>query len=109
MKKQSRQLKISLPFLLLVALCVIMVVIVFTQAKAYGITMDEPLQDEYGLSILHWYTSLGRDTSFLNYPSGTYMPAHVAIFDALDALSQHVLGHHWYTRAVMTGLAGVAG
>ncbi|HEX6483976.1 MAG TPA: hypothetical protein VF043_34445 [Ktedonobacteraceae bacterium] len=109
MKKQSKQLKISLPFLLLVTLCVIMVIIVFTQARAYGITMDEPLQDQYGVSILHWYTSLGRDTSFLNYTADTYMPEHGAIFDALVALAQQILGHHWYTRAVMTGLAGVAG
>src|SRR5260370_8619779 len=37
------------------------------------------------------------------------MPEHRAIFDALVAPAQQVLGHHWYTRAVMTGLAGVAG
>lgn len=99
-----------LPVLLFTLLCVLMLVTVFTQVKNYGLTMDVPLQDSYGHSILAWYRTLGRDTSFLTaYPANTYMPEHGAIFDAIIALAQHTLGHYWYTRAVMTGLAGIAG
>lgn len=99
-----------LPVLLFIPLGAIMLVTVFTQAKNYGITMDVPLQDSYGHSILAWYRTLGRDTSFLTaYPVNTYMPEHGAIFDAIIALAQHIFGHYWYTRAVMTGLAGIGG
>lgn len=98
-----------LPLILLILLCAGLFIIVFVQANDYGITMDEPLQDVYGLSTLHWYTSLGKDTSFLDYQPGLYMPEHGAIFDTLVATLQQSGGNHWYIRAVITALSGVVG
>jgi len=109
MQRLSPKIHHYLPLLLLILVCMVMLITVFTQANDYGITMDEPLQDAYGLSTLHWYTSLGKDTSFLDYPSGLYMPQHGAIFDTLVALVQQVKGDHWYIRVIMTALTGVIG
>jgi 4-amino-4-deoxy-L-arabinose transferase-like glycosyltransferase len=97
------------PILCLIGLCIVMLVTVFVQAKTYGITVDEPLQNSYGHTLLAWYTSHGKDTSFLRMYPDAYMPQHGAVFETFVAFVQRLVGHEWYTRAVITALAGVSG
>lgn len=102
--------KRQFPLSLLVFFLAVLIIFVFVQAKNFGITADEVLQDNYGHSILVWYTSMGKDTSFLMYGAGLYMPEHGPLFEVIVAAAQDLFaGHHWYVRAVITGLAGVSG
>ena len=112
MRKSVKQHAFShiLPICLLVVLLGIALVTVFMQADQFGITIDEPLQDQYGRSTLAWYESMGRDTSFLtSYPASDFQPQHGSAFETLVAAAQQIFDHQWYTRAVVTGLAGVVG
>ncbi|TMB91178.1 MAG: hypothetical protein E6J44_01570, partial [Chloroflexi bacterium] len=112
MRKSVKQHAFShiLPICLLVVLLGIALLTVFVQADQYGITIDEPLQDQYGRSTLAWYESMGRDTSFLtSFPASDFQPQHGAAFETLVAAAQQVFDHQWYTRAVVSGLAGVVG
>jgi hypothetical protein len=97
------------PILSLIGLCIIMLVTVFVQAKTYGMTVDESLQNNYGHTLLAWYTSFGEDKSFLTAYPGAFMPEHGAVFETFVASVQRLVGHEWYTRAVITALAGVSG
>ena len=112
MRKSVKQHAFShiLPICLLVVLLGIALLTVFVQADQYGITIDEPLQDQYGRSTLAWYESMGRDTSFLtSFPASDFQPQHGAAFETLVAAAQQVFDHQWYTRAVVNGLVGVVG
>lgn len=108
-KDKAKLLSKMLPLSLLGLLLLVMIVTVFMQAGNYGLTVDEKLQDDYGHSLLAWYQSFGKDTSFLHYPWFYYMPQHGAIFDTIVAQAQDIFGHPWYTRAVSNGLAGIIG
>src|SRR5437868_1064859 len=112
MRKSVKKYTFShlLPISLLAALLGTALVTVFMQAGQYGITIDEPIQDQYGRSTLAWYESMGRDISFLtSYPASDFQPQHGAAFETLVAAAQQVFGHQWYTRAVVNGLVGVVG
>jgi hypothetical protein len=94
MRKSVKQHAFShiLPICLLVVLLGIALLTVFVQADQYGITIDEPLQDQYGRSTLAWYESMGRDTSFLtSFPASDFQPQHGAAFETLVAAAQQVL------------------
>ncbi len=109
-KRIKTQFSTKLPLLLLVALGALMVIWVFWQAGNYGQTMDEPLRDAYGQSILGWYKSLGKDMSFIvSYPAFEYEPEHGAIFDLIAVICERIFKHLWYTHAIVIGLSGVAG
>nr|BBH87943.1 hypothetical protein KTC_26940 [Thermosporothrix sp. COM3] len=98
------------PALLLLLFCLLAIGTVFLQADVYGLTIDEPLQDAYGRSLLKWYTTFGHDQSFITgYDQALHMPEHGASFEVLVALVQHFTHEQWHTRAVVNGLAGVAG
>jgi len=98
------------PLALLGLLILIGLITVFTKASDYGLTIDEGLQDQYGHSILKWYTTFGKDTSFLTaYNPNLFMPEHGGIFDGFVAGVQHLTKEQWHTRAVVNGLAGVIG
>lgn len=107
--KKKLFLEKSLPMYLFGLLVVAMLLTVFTQANAYGLTTDEAMHDSYGQSVLKWYVTLGRDRGFLNYPLEDYEPEHGAIFDVVVALAQHFFHHQWQTEAIITGLTGVLG
>ena len=63
----------TVPLLLLGVLLVTAFASIFVFADQYGITIDEPNEDAYGQLVLNWYTSLGKDTSFMAYhPSQVY-------------------------------------
>lgn len=97
------------PILLLAGLGLFMLVFVFLQANHYGLTMDEAVENQYGHLVLTWYKTLGRDVSFASYQAPGYVPEHGSIFAVVVALAQHIFGHEWYTRAVVTGLVGITG
>lgn len=97
----------TLPLYLLGLLLLIALATVFTQARDYGLTTDEGMHDNYGRSTLKWYTTFGKDRSFLSYPPEDYEPEHGAIFDVVVAAVQRVFHNQWYTEAVITGLTGV--
>jgi hypothetical protein len=104
----------SLPWLLLAALLVTSFVTVLTQAGRYGITIDEPLQQVYGESVLAWYRSYGHDTSFMTpsvFGTTLHMPEHGGIFDAIIAALQSRLPgiDPWLLRHTVTGLTGWLG
>jgi len=109
-KLRTSHFPTCLSLLLLALLGIFMLVWVFTQAGSYGQTMDEPLRDTYGRSILKWYKSLGKDMSFITaYPAFEYEPQHGAIFDLITVVAERIFKHQWYTHAVIIGLSGVAG
>src|SRR6266571_1112492 len=95
---------------LLTLLGVFLLAWVFTQASIYGQTMDEPLRDRSGQSMLGWYTTLGKDTSFIR-ASPLDESQRGTIFDAVAAGVEQFLSPdtHWYIHAVVIGLAGGAG
>src|SRR6266849_1977892 len=80
---------------------------VFTQAGIYGQTMDEPLRDRFGQSILAWYKTLGKDTSFIR-ASPLDESQEGTIFDAVPAAVEQLFSPdaQWYIHAVIIGLAG---
>ena len=98
-----------LPMLLLGVLLFLLVVFVATQAGAYGHAYDETYQDSYGTAILRWYATGGHDQGFLHFQVELHMPQHGPFFEMLVAAAQETFGHHWYTRAVVCGIAGVFG
>lgn len=100
------------PRFLLAGLLLISLSLVLTQAYRYGISVDEPLQQRYGERVLAWYTSLGKDTSFLTaFPRNVHMPEHGGIFDAIVAALQHLFAgtDPWLVRRIVTGLTGWLG
>jgi hypothetical protein len=102
----------TLPAVLLAGLLVAGFITIFTQAARYGIAWDETFQDRYGAVALRYYTTLGRDTSFLASPgSGQNEPEHGAIFEIGVAAAQSALPgvDHWYLRHLLTALVGLAG
>ncbi|MBA2286330.1 MAG: glycosyltransferase family 39 protein [Ktedonobacteraceae bacterium] len=99
----------TLPLLLLAMLILSAVTAVFSQAATYGITNDEALQDQYGRYALKWYESLGRDRSIFHFPKNMHMLQHGVIFEVVVAAGENMTGNQWGTRAIMCGLAGVAG
>lgn len=99
----------QLPRLLIAVFLLLMVGTIFLHAHDYGVSVDEPLQNSYGHYDLAWYLSLGKDQSFLHYRANLYMPQHGPFFEGLVAIAQQILGHELTTRAIMTGLSGVAG
>jgi len=103
---------LDLPRVLLGVLLFAGLLTVATQAGKYGITVDEPLQEKYGRSVLAWYRTLGKDASFLTtFAPDTHMPEHGGIFDASIALAQAALPavEPWYLRHLLTGLCGLGG
>jgi hypothetical protein len=99
----------TVPLLLLGVLLITAFASVFVFADQYGITIDEPQENMYGQLVLNWYTSLGKDTSFMAVFPGSALQTHGAIFDVIIAEAQRVLGHPWQTRAVVNGLAAFVG
>jgi len=102
-------LSTRLPKFLLIMLFVIMILIVLATVKDYGVIGDGPLQDDYGHRVFMWYRTLGRDQSFLAYQTNMYMPEHGPFFEVIIAVVQRIIGHHWFTRVLVTSLAGVVG
>jgi 4-amino-4-deoxy-L-arabinose transferase-like glycosyltransferase len=102
----------TLPALLLGVLLLVGLITVFLRAGQYGVAWDETVQDPYGRAALAWYTSLGRDTSFLTTSSPeTYVPEHGVIFEVVVAAGQRMFSgaNHWYVRHLITALAGLVG
>jgi hypothetical protein len=100
------------PLALLVGCLFVSLALVFTQARKYGITLDEPLQENFGKCIFQWYRTLGKDASCLNsFPPREYMREHGGIFDAGVVAVQHVFKHSnpWLVRHTVTGLVGWLG
>src|SRR5690348_8363685 len=98
-----------LPRLLIAGFVLFMVCTIFMHVNDYGVSVDEPLQNSYGHYDLAWYLSLGKDQSFLHYRTNLYMPQHGPFFEGLVAIAQQTLGNELTTRAIVTGLGGVAG
>lgn len=100
-----------LPLLLLGTLLLVGLITIFTQASKYGITIDEPLHDQYGHAVMEWYLTLGKDTSFLNFPTNAYVPEHGGIFDAVASVAQHMFpaADHWYVLRIAIALTGLLG
>ena len=101
-----------LPLILLGGLLLTGLMTIFTQADNYGISVDEPLQDQYGRAIMEWYYTLGKDKSFLTaFPAITYMPEHGGIFDAIVVAVQQQFppADHWHVRRIVTALTGLLG
>jgi hypothetical protein len=107
--KKKFFLERNLPIYLLALLLLIMLATIVIQASSYGLTTDEAMHDSYGQSTLHWYITLGKDRSFLNYPQADYEPQHGAIFDVVVAAAQRIFHHQWLTEALITGLTGALG
>jgi 4-amino-4-deoxy-L-arabinose transferase-like glycosyltransferase len=99
----------TVPLLLLGVLLVTAFASAFVFADQYGITIDEPQENMYGQLVLNWYTTLGKDTSFMAVFPGSALQTHGAIFDVIIAEAQRVFGHPWQTRAVVNGLAAFVG
>ena len=98
-----------IPKILLAILLMIMLFTVFIEANDFGLTVDEPAQNSYGHAVLSWYLTLGKDDSFLGFSPNQYMPEHGPFFEVIVAGAQELFGHEWYTRAVVSGLAGIVG
>ena len=99
----------TVPLILLSLLLLMAFISVFTTANQYGITIDETEEDAYAPYVLHWYETLGRDTSFMTVFSTSSIQEHGAVVDVVIAGAQQVFGHHWQTRAIVTGLFAFIG
>jgi hypothetical protein len=111
--RRRRFWQFRLPLILLGCLVFSGLVTIFLRAGQYGITVDEPLRESVGSSIVSWYSTLGRDTSYLTgFPPDLHEPEHGGIFDAFVTVLQfHVFpsSDHWYVRHVVTALVGLLG
>lgn len=102
----------SAPFALLAVFLLMTLVTALTQARRYGVTIDEPLQQVYGEHVLAWYRSLGRDQSFLTaFPPAVHMPEHGGIVDAVIAALQSWFPgvDPWLMRRLASGVIGWLG
>ncbi|HEX6819874.1 MAG TPA: hypothetical protein VF120_15970 [Ktedonobacterales bacterium] len=104
--------RVELPLILVAALLLVGLITVCSRARLYGISVDEPLQQQYGERVLAWFRTLGKDTSFLTaFPTVDHMPEHGGIFDAGIAALQSVFNgaDPWLVRHLATGLFGLLG
>lgn len=106
---RTRYVATVIPAALLGVLFVILGLFVATQSGSYGRTWDEEIQDDYGRRTLAWYTSAGRNDSFLDYSEILQMPQHGPFFETVVAAAQSVTGEQWTTRAVVTGIGALVG
>ena len=107
--KKNALFKKNLPCLLFSILCALMLFMILKLRQSYGLTTDQAIHVSYGQAVLKWYTTFGRDQSFLLFPANTYEVQHGAIFDALVAAAQHLFRHQWDTEALVIGLTGMLG
>ena len=56
-----------------IILLFIFLVVMVSGSDRYGICWDEPLQKEYGELALKFYTSGGKDTTFINHQKLTHL------------------------------------
>ena len=105
-----------IPLALLVGFLFISLITALTQAYKYGITIDEPLQEQYGKAVLKWYLSFGKNTSFITgFRRTENMPEHGGVFDAVVVAIQYGLKFVfkgidlWLVRHVVTGFMGWLG
>lgn len=101
-----------LPLTLLGGLFVLGLLTICARTGQYGISLDEPLQQQYGRLLLAWYRTLGKDARFLTaFSADKHMPEHGGIFDALIAAVQLVFRNTdpWYVRHFVTALSGLLG
>jgi hypothetical protein len=89
------------------ALAVLMVATVLLLFRDFGVTWDEPNQNQYGKYILQYYESFFRDRNALNFLDA-YL--YGGLFDSVAALLMRMspLGEY-ETRHLLNGLAGVVG
>ncbi len=113
---RMRRSRDFIPLALLAAFLFVSLITVLIQARKYGLTIDESLQQRYGTYVLKWYTSLGKDTGFITaFSAAEHQPEHGGIFDAWLVAVQDVVKHFsahinpWLVRHVLTGLAGWVG
>lgn len=110
--QRAPRMSLIIPWLLLGGFLLASLVTTVTQAHRYGITVDEPLQQAYGVLTLAWYRSRGQDMSFLTrFPRVLYMPEHGAIFDVIVVAiqSKFTWVDPWLVRHIVTGLTGWLG
>jgi hypothetical protein len=100
----------TVPLCLLGILLLVMLITLVAQAPTANLTTDEGLRVDYGLAVFHWYHSLGKDQSFLDYPEDEYEPEHGVIFDAFVAgITEMFHTNTWDTEAICIGLTGILG
>lgn len=96
--------------LLMAAVIAAAAVVVLATFRDYGITWDEPPQNEYGKLVLRWYTSFFADTSaneYINlYYYGGLFDLVVACLNLVSPLGEYET-RHLLNAAV--GLFGIAG
>src|SRR5689334_4511433 len=103
-RDKGRRWSTTVPATGLGALPLGLVVFVLTQARVYGRTYDELMQDDYGKSTLAWYLSLGHDRTFLQSPGYEQVPQHGPFADAVIAVVERFTGEQWTTRSIVAGL-----
>ncbi len=96
-----------LSFLLLVAL----VIITLWTFRDYGISWDEPFQNDYGNQVLRYYTSGFKDKSALS--SDLNLQYYGGFFEVLAALCSRFLPFPiydtWHLISAFVGLFGIIG
>ena len=97
------------PITLLIILLSVAFLSVFTLANQFGITVDEPEENNFAPYVLKWYDTLGKDTSFMTVYPTSNIQEHGAIVDVIIAEAQRVFGNQWQTRAIVTGLFAFLG
>lgn len=110
--ERFRHSRDALPLSLLAAFLLISLVTVLSQAYKYGITLDEPLMQGFGVYIAKFYQSLAGDRSFLTATGvGSHQPEHGGAFDAGVVAIQGIFKNvdPWLVRHMVTGVAGWLG
>ncbi len=73
-----------------------------------GMSGDEPVQYEYAQKVYKYYTSLGKDTTALQYSDSYNMPFYGSSFDNITAFYNNIfkVDGVYETRHVMNALTG---
>jgi hypothetical protein len=94
-----------------IALGLLLLILVLSTYKSYGISWDEPVQHNYAITVLRYYTSLFQDKAALSAEYNAFY--YGAFFEVLCELFHYIVPIGIYESRhlfyALTGLLGILG
>jgi hypothetical protein len=102
---------LTLFYILSIALSLLLLILVFSTYKSYGISWDEPVQHNYAIKVLRYYTSLFQDKAALSAEYSAFY--YGAFFEVMSELFHYIVPIGIYESrhlfCAITGLLGILG
>jgi hypothetical protein len=94
--------------LLSIALFFLLLILVLTTYASYGISWDEPVQHNYAIKVLRYYTSLLQDKAALSAENSAFY--YGAFFEVMSELFHYIVPIGIYeSRHLFCAIAGLIG